>query len=476
MENKNDIVKRQLEILCKVSKLVSFGAWELDLEENIQICSPEVVAIREDDPENIVVPLEYGLKFYTSDYRNIVANALQKIIQLGGTVTTDAKFISAKGNEKWVRSEVFGVLENGNVTKVYGVLKDITKEREQEDLTNIINNELGNFKYALDHTSIVAITDKKGIITYVNKKFCAISGYSSEELIGKTHKIINSGHHDNEFFKDLWLKINSGIVWEGEIKNKKKSGEFYWVHTYIIPLLDDQLEPQSYLSIRQDITKRKNQEYFISKSLEEKEVLLNEIHHRVKNNLQIVSSLMTLQSNIINNQSLTDLYMDMKNRIIAMSLIHDTIYQTKNYDFINASIYFHSIINNLKNSVNLSNMEIELYVHDNYSLGVSTSTNIGIILNEAVSNAVKHAFKNITKNPLIKIKLKRDENIQNKYELEIKDNGSGFYNVSNELSSQRTSLGLSLIDGLASQMNGSFSIFNNGGCIVKVIFFDNKKS
>lgn len=205
----------------------------------------------------------------------------------------------------------------------------------------------------------------------------------------------------------------------------------------------------------------------LSKLVEEKEWLVREIHHRVKNNLQIVMSLLSTQSFYLKDEAALTAIQDSQHRVHSMSLIHQKLYQSDNMAAIAMQVYIHELIAYLKDSFDTGKIVFQVNV-DDMELDVSQAVPIGLILNEAITNAIKYAFKDITE-AIIRVSLKMHPG--NSFELIIADNGAGL--PQNFDLKKVDSLGMSLMQGLSGDLEGQFEIFNDHGTFIRITFVHN---
>lgn len=204
--------------------------------------------------EEEVLGKHYSVLYAKGDIEDRKPEIILQEAKQKGRFEEEGIRVRKDGSQYWAHIVVTSIKdEEDRLLGFANVSRDITAQRR-------VLTDLKNMKYALDQSSIVAITDRSGMIEYVNDKFIEISKYKREELVGKTHRVINSKYHSKEYMEQIWKTILSGKIWRGEIQNRAKDGSHYWVDTTITPLIDEYGVPTKFIAIRNDITKRKELE------------------------------------------------------------------------------------------------------------------------------------------------------------------------------------------------------------------------
>jgi len=371
---------------------------------------------------------------------------------------------------EWIHQKKDGTLIDVEITRyeiiyenqdAYVVLiNDITEQKKTNALILKLSRAVEqSFASAL-------IADLEGNIEYVNPQFEQITGYSGEEVIGKKPSILKSGKTKPEVYAELWNALTSGKEWNGELLNKKKNGDLYWENVSISPIKDETGKIMNFLAIFEDITQRKLNDERLSQSLKDKNLMLQEIHHRVMNNLQIISSLLKLQSAYIKVPAVITYFVSCQNRIKSMALIHEQLFNTQKLTEIDFNDYLSQLSRDLNATYNTNRKDIKIEVSaDNICLNIETAIPCGLLVNELVSNSLKHAFHG-RKRGKIKIEVKKNDNGQ--HQLSVRDNGTGFHNRLDIKNPQ--TLGAELIASLAEQLQGKPEMKFENGAEFRIIF------
>jgi PAS domain S-box-containing protein len=579
--NRSLELKQSKDKLERVMGSLNETVWGVSLPENkLDYISESAVSLYE-------IPLEnwYNNPNLWSDVihpadKERVEKESEAIFTLGQT-NLEYRIVTPNNKVKWIYSNKRVLKnENGIPYLMTGISGDIAARKLAE-------MELINFKTAIDESAIVSIADVNGIITYTNDKFCKISKYTRQELIGSNHNILNSNQHSKEFFREMWQTISSGAIWKGEIKNKSKDGSEYYLESTIVPFMDNG-KPFQYIAISYestnlrlkeeailkqklfyenilnnipvdiavfdeqhrylflnkeavsneetrnfmigkddfdyakikgistefaesrrkkfedakksgtqifwldiqersegvtkfkerrfhpydkyvigygvDVTDFKKQEILLSNSLEEKETLLGEVHHRVKNNLALVIGLIEMQGNTLYDEGLKFQFNSIKNRIYAMSLIHEKLYKSSNFAKLGLKSYIEDLIRNLSSSFNSNDSTSLNFDIEEIFVNMKIAIPIALIVNEAVTNAYKYAFKD-TVNGILTVQIK---SVNEKIYMQISDNGPGI-SESIDLSKIK-SLGFKLINIFVRQIKGSIEYIKKPGLTLQITF------
>lgn len=317
-------------------------------------------------------------------------------------------------------------------------------------------------------SNFLLLLDIEKKIINVNKASRDLLGYDDSELIGKSIEMI---FPDEKEKNELFYSNDNELIKNGFIANKEthfrtKDGKIIPVFLSISLIKSDENKIIGIVCIGSDIidiTRAKNE---IKASLKEKELLLREVHHRVKNNLQIISSLLSLQSGYIKDKNDLELFKESQSRVKSMAFIHEQIYQSSNFTSIEFSNYINNLLNYLIHSYTVNPSIIKLNVNvDDVSMDLNTSIPCGLIVNELVTNSLKHAFPQNKKG---KICIDLHSCNENQLILTVADNGIG---LPKDFDFQNTkTLGLQLVNGLVSQLDGTIEIYKSSGTKFEIIF------
>jgi PAS domain S-box-containing protein len=251
-----DLAERELQLRLS-HEFSGTGTFEWNLDENMVRGMRHFWMTFFGEKINAPLPYDIGMRSVLPEDRPALDEALNACALIGAALDVHFRCRDRDGLLHWLH--LVGNAErdaDGCARRIVALTRDETREVVARDSLLATTRELEYQKFALDQHSIVAITDVRGIITYVNEKFCAVSGYARDELLGHSHSLLKSGAHSRAFYQDLWLTIVAGRVWRGELQNCRKDGAHYWVDTTIVPHFDVEGRADGYISIRTDITAR----------------------------------------------------------------------------------------------------------------------------------------------------------------------------------------------------------------------------
>lgn len=420
--------------------------WNKAAEKIFGWAQSEVLYKRAD----IIIP-DNAKKYVNNIWENLIN-------QKGGerstneNITKDKRIILCE----WYNTPL--ISDDGSVIGVASLVEDITErvkaeeqlKQQKEFLRTVIDTD-PNFVFAKDWD---------GKFTLVNKAAAVNYNSTPDELIGKSDADFNPSVTEVEHF----LKDDREVILSGkpkfiaeEIVTDIKTGEAKWYQTIKVPLKGNDGKTHV-LGVAADITARKLAEEMTKKSLLEKELLLKEIHHRVKNNLQIIISLLKLQSGYVFDSRDLDIFNKSRSRIETMSMIHEKLYKSDDISRIDISTYLKDLVYHLLKAYHLNTSKIDFEMKsENIRMSIDTAIPCGLIVNELINNILKHAFPDGYTGKITLNLLRSGENIN----LEVIDNGIGIPdNFSLEGSD---SLGFKLVDTLVKQLDGEIKVFNNNG-------------
>ncbi|MCK9150468.1 PAS domain S-box protein [Methanobacterium alcaliphilum] len=460
----SDALKESQEKYKHVIKTAEEGIVLFDKKGTIIEANPKALELTGSDEDIVgknIIQLASIIKLSVKEALSAFTNIL-----LNKPIPKEWEYTNKKGEKKFVNIHYSLLKQNEKINAVALVLEDITNLKLREISLKENKQFLENIIENIPDIIFVKTADELKF-KRVNKAAEEIWGYKREELLGKTdYDFFTKDEADFYTKKDREVLTRKKLVFiPEETVHTKYSGERI-LQTKKIPLLDDMGRPNHLLGIAEDITERKLAERELKRSLEEKKSLLKEIHHRVKNNMQIISSLLNLQSNYVKEEESKDILKDSQNRVKSMAMIHEKLYMSSDLSHISFKEYVERLISDLFFTYSLQKSQIKTVLNiEDIEMNMETAIPLGLIINELVTNSLKFAFPEKKGSILIELKVDKE-----KRKLIIADDGQG---LPNQVDFKKTkTLGLVLVNNLVDQIDGNILYDGSHGAKYIITFND----
>lgn len=379
-----------------------------------------------------------------------------------------SKKVYSVNYSKLSKDELIKLIEKLNSEKLDENRELIELQNERLRQTqNLLEQSRDLYANLYDYSPVGIITlDRIGVIKNINLTLSAMLGVERRFMPGTPFFIYIVEEFRSNFLNYLRNINKSNEVGSIEIKIRPRNNELKFVQIYTRPVFDYGTDDYLLQNTLIDITDKKQKEIEIENALKEKLVLLKEVHHRVKNNMQIIASLLNLQSLNIKNEEIKDVFLTSKNRINAMALIHENLYKSNLFSDLHANIYLTVLINSIVDSYPKEGKSLKLVLNiDDILISTDIAVTLGLLVNELVSNSLKYAFHGKDDGELKVSFINQSENNQ---VLEISDNGIGLPGDF-EINNSKT-LGFLLISNFVEQLRGKIEINKDNGTLFRISF------